>query len=70
MGQGTHSVCTLQAFEQFGTLYIHNLDDNYLTRPGIQSIISELRATTGQYEPLWAAINPKSPYRHEGCVPL
>ena len=28
--------CTLQAFEQFGALYMHNLDDKYQTRLGFE----------------------------------
>ena len=36
---------TLQGFEQFGALYMHNLDDKYPTRPGFATSTSELRAT-------------------------
>ena len=35
--------CTLQAFEKFGTRYMHNIDDKHLTRPGIEAINSEFR---------------------------
>ena len=28
--------CTLQAFEQFGALYMHNRDDKYPTRPSLE----------------------------------
>ena len=28
--------CTLQAFEQFGALYMHNHDDKYTARPGFE----------------------------------
>ena len=41
--------CTLQAFEQFGALYVHNLDDKHQTRSGFER--SEFRATTGSNEP-------------------
>ena len=39
--------CTLQAFEQFGALHMHNLCDKYPTRPGFEPSNSEFRATTG-----------------------
>ena len=42
--------CTLQAFEQLGAPYIHNLDDKYRTRPGFEPSTSEFRATTGPNE--------------------
>ena len=29
--------CTLHAFEQFGSLYMHNHDDKYPSRPGLES---------------------------------
>ena len=41
--------CTIQAFEQFGALYVHNPDDKHPTRSGFES--SEFRATTGPNEP-------------------
>ena len=44
--------CTLQSFEQFGPLYMYNIDDKYPTRPGFKLITSEFRATTGSNEPL------------------
>ena len=31
-----HCTCTLQAFEQFGALYMHNHDDKYPARPGLE----------------------------------
>ena len=34
--------CTLQAFEQFGALYMHNHDDKYPSRPGFKHGISRL----------------------------
>ena len=43
--------CALQAFQQFGALYMHNFDDTHLTRPGFESSTSEFRATTGPNEP-------------------
>ena len=43
--------CTLQAFQQFGALYMHNPDDKYLTRPGYGPSTSEFQATTGPNEP-------------------
>ena len=44
--------CTLQAFKQFGTMYMHNSDDKHPTRPGFEPNTSEFRATTGPNEPL------------------
>ena len=35
--------CTLQAFEQFEALYIHNIDNKYLTRPGFKPSTFEFR---------------------------
>ena len=42
---------TFQAFEQFGPLYKHNLDDKYPTPPGFEPSTSEFWATTGSNEP-------------------
>ena len=36
--------CTLQAFEQFGALYMHNPDDKYPTRLEFEPSTSEFRA--------------------------
>ena len=30
--------CTLHSFEQFGALYMRNLDDKHLMRPGFNTI--------------------------------
>ena len=52
---------TLQAFVQFGALYIHNLDDKYPTRPRFEPSTSECRATAGTNErsrPAVILINP------------
>ena len=38
---------TLQAFEQFGAFYMHNLDDKHPTRPEFEPSTSEFRSTTG-----------------------
>ena len=44
--------CKFQALEQFGALYMHNLDDKLPARPGFEHItLSEFRATTGSNEP-------------------
>ena len=43
--------CTLQAFKQFGALYVHNPDDKYPTRPGFEPSTSEFQATTESNEP-------------------
>ena len=43
--------CTLQAFKQFGALYMHNPDDKYPTRPGCEPSTSEFQATTESNEP-------------------
>ena len=37
--------CTLQAFEQFGALYMHNYDDIYLARLGFEPGTSRLQAS-------------------------
>ena len=34
--------CTLQAFQQFGALYMHNHDDKYPSRPGFEPRTSRL----------------------------
>ena len=44
--------CTPQAFELFGALYIHHVDDKYPTGPGFELSTSEPRVTTGWNEPL------------------
>ena len=36
--------CTLHAFEQFGTLYMHNHDDKYPARSGFEPGTSRLKA--------------------------
>ena len=36
--------CTLQAFEQFRALYMHNHDDKYPARPGFEPGTSRLQA--------------------------
>ena len=46
--------CTLQAFEKIGAqtyMYMHNLDDEPLTRPRCKPSTSAFRATTGPNEP-------------------
>ena len=43
--------CILQAFKQFGALYMHNPDDKYPTRPGFEPSTSEFQATTESNEP-------------------
>ena len=47
--------CTLQAFEQFGALYMNNPNDKHPTQT--EPRISEFRATTGQNEPSGPAID-------------
>ena len=42
--------CTLQAFEQFGALYMYNLDDKHPTRPEFEPSTYEFRATTRSNE--------------------
>ena len=42
--------CALQAFEQFGALYMHSLDNTHPTRPGFETRTSEFRATTAPNE--------------------
>ena len=43
--------CTLQAFEQFGALYIHNHDDKYPARPGFEPGTSRLQTPVDRNEP-------------------
>ena len=43
--------CTLQAFEHFGVLYMHNLNDNHPSRPRFEPSTIEFRATTVTNEP-------------------
>ena len=43
--------CTLQVFEQFGELYMHNLDDKRPTWSGFEPSTSEFRATAGANKP-------------------
>ena len=52
--------CQLQAFEQFGALYMHNSDDKHPTQPGFETSISEFRATTGPNEPSGPACSRES----------
>ena len=43
--------CTLQAFEQFGALCVHNHDDKYPARPGFEPGTSRLQAPVATNEP-------------------
>ena len=43
--------CTLHASEQFGPLYIHNHDDKYPARPGLEPGTSRLQAPVDTNEP-------------------
>ena len=43
--------CTLQAFEQFGALYMHNHDDKYPARPRLEPGASRLEAPVDTNEP-------------------
>ena len=43
--------CTLQAFEQYGALYMHNHDDKYPARPGFKPGTSMLQAPVDTNEP-------------------
>ena len=54
---------TLHAFEQFGTLYMQNLDDKHPTPPGFDPSTSEFRATTGSNEPS-GPDHGEGPYEH------
>ena len=53
--------CTLQAFEQFGALYMHSPSDKHPTQPGFEPCTSEFRTTTGRIEPSGPGILDK-PY--------
>ena len=46
-----HRHCTLQAFEQFGALYMHNHDDKYPARPGFEPATSRLQTPVDTNEP-------------------
>ena len=48
--------CTLQAFEQFGALYMHIHDDKYPARPGFESGTSTLQAPVDTNEPSGPAL--------------
>ena len=50
--------CTLHTFEQFGTLYMHNHDDKYPTRPGFEPGTSRLQAQVDTNEPAGPDSNP------------
>ena len=43
--------CTIQAFGQFGALYMRNSVDKHTNRPGFEPSTSGFRATTGPNEP-------------------
>ena len=43
--------CTLQAFEQFGALYMHNHNDKYPAQPGFEPGTSRLPAPVDTNEP-------------------
>ena len=43
--------CTLQAFEQFGALYMHNHDDKYPSRSGFEPGTPKLQAPVDTNEP-------------------
>ena len=43
--------CTLYTFEQFGALYMHNHNDKYPARPGLEPGTSSLQALVDTNEP-------------------
>ena len=43
--------CTLQAFEQFEALYMHNHDDKYTSRPEFELATPRLQAPVDTNEP-------------------
>ena len=43
--------CTLQAFEQFEALYMHNYDEKYPSRPGFEPGTARLQAPVDMNEP-------------------
>ena len=47
--------CTLQAFEQFGTLYMHHLVDKQPTQSGFVPSTYKFRATTGPIVWAWSS---------------
>ena len=52
---------TLQAFEQFGALYMHNHDDKYPARLGFEPGISRLQAPVDTNEPSGPATGQNRP---------
>ena len=48
--------CTLQAFEQFGALHMHNHDNKYPARPGFEPGTSRLQAPVDTNEPSGPAL--------------
>ena len=57
--------CTLQAFEQFGALYMHNHDDKYPARPGFEPGTSRLQAPVDTNEPSGPEHNPSSSQHYD-----
>ena len=43
--------CTIQAFEQFGALYMHSNDDKYPARPGFEPGTFRLQAPVDTNKP-------------------
>ena len=50
--------CTLQAFEQFEALYIHNHDEKYAARPGCEPGSSRSQAPVDTNAPSGPAFRP------------
>ena len=49
--------CTLQAFEQFGALYMHSHDDKHPARPGFEPCTTRVEAPVDTNEPSGPATN-------------
>ena len=58
--------CTLQAFEQFGALYMHNQDDKYPTRLGFEPPTSMLQGPVDTNEPSGPAAYNRISYQQ--CI--
>ena len=59
---------TLQTFDETGTLYMHDHNDKYPTRPGFEPSTSDFRATTRPNKQFVKSINFQNPCgKHVPC---
>ena len=64
---GNRKHCTLQAFEQFGTRYIHNHDDQYPTRQEFEPDTSRLQAPVDTNMPSGPVLHVREGDIHKCC---